>query len=336
MTWLDHPGLTRQQFANPTHLAWKRDPSIIALHSTEGAGYPSATTYKEGRSAPHLTVDPRGRTARQHYPLSEAAWALVAPAGVSTNTGGAVQVEIIGTCDPRNAKLPSVLTFDEGDLTYLAGILRAIQAATGIPLTTSVSWAPYPASYGATAGRLSAAAWRTYRGVLGHQHVPGNVHGDPGALNVVRLLELASGAAAAPAAPAVPFHGTPGVHTGRLTVDGNLELVDDGIAGGATIARWQQVMGTPIDGSITTTAPSPLTRAVQALLVSHGHSVGPDGVDGRGLYSNATGRTPKSNTQAALQRELGTLDDGRFDKPSPAIAALQRRLNAATAGSGTF
>lgn len=336
MTWLDHPGLTRQQFSNPTHLAWKRDPSIIALHSTEGAGYPSAATYRQGRSAPHLTVDPRGRTARQHYPLSEAAWALVAPAGISTNTGGAVQVEIIGTCDPRNTKLPSVLTFDEGDLAYLAGILRAIHDATGIPLTTSVPWTAYPASYGATAGRLSAGAWRTYRGVLGHQHVPGNTHGDPGALNVARLLELAGGVAAPPTAPAKTFHGTRGVHTGRLTADGNFELVDDGVAGGGTIGRWQQVMGTPIDGSINTSTPSPLTRAVQTFLVARGHSVGPDGVDGRGLYSNAGGRTPKSNTQAALQRELGTLDDGRFDKPSPAIAALQRRLNAATTGSGKF
>lgn len=202
-TWLTYPGLSRQEFANPTSLAWKQQPSKIVLHSTEGSGYPSAKTYRDGRSAPHFTTDLRGRTARQHYPLTEAAWALRAPAGVSTNTLGAIQIEIIGTCvESRRDEPHSVLTFDDGDLGYLAGLLEVIAAATDIPLVTNVPWLSYPASYGDSPVRLSVPAWTAYRGVLGHQHVPGNTHGDPGALNVARALELVGATpVSAPPAP---------------------------------------------------------------------------------------------------------------------------------------
>ncbi len=37
------------------------------------------------------------RTPRQHVPLTRAARALVASAGGHTNTGGPIQVEIMGT-----------------------------------------------------------------------------------------------------------------------------------------------------------------------------------------------------------------------------------------------
>jgi hypothetical protein len=188
LDWIDYPGLTRQEF--PARLAWKRDPAIEVLHSTEGSSWPA---YAGGGTAPHFTVDPRAKQARQHFPLSSAARALVAPSdGTHTNTGGAIQFEIIGTCVP-DSPLPSVLDLDDEALGYLAGLMRAVADTTGIPLTTSVLWGPYPASYGATPQRLTPDQWATHTGVVGHQHVPGNTHGDPGALNVARLLELAGG-----------------------------------------------------------------------------------------------------------------------------------------------
>ena len=120
LDWLTYEGLTLQQFFNPDVLEWKRPPSIMVVHSTEGAGFPSISTYGNGRKAPHFTCDPRLRQTRQHYPLTQAAWALVAPAdGTHTNTGGAIQIEIVGTCDPRRTDLPSVLDLDDGALGYL-------------------------------------------------------------------------------------------------------------------------------------------------------------------------------------------------------------------------
>lgn len=187
--WLTYPGLTREPFAAPA-LAWRRPPSIHLLHSTEGRGYPSAGVYRDGRSAPHFTVDMRARTARQHFPLTGAAYALVAPAGVATNTGGAVQYELIGTC-ARTPTMYDVTTATDAELAYLAGLMAEVSRQTGIPLTCGVEFRRYPESYGARSPvRLSAAQWAAYRGVAGHQHVPGNTHGDPGNFPIRRLLAL--------------------------------------------------------------------------------------------------------------------------------------------------
>lgn len=185
--WLMYPGLSRQDWG--LRLRWWRKPAIFVLHSTEGSGYPG---YGGGKSAPHFTVHCRARTSRQHAPLSSAARALKTSILGQTNRGGAIQFEIIGTCDPRMGGIPSVLNLDDGDLRYLAGLLEEVAAETGVPLSTSVVWSPYPASYGGWRGRLGWLAWFRHRGVVGHQHVPGNSHGDPGALNVRRLLELAN------------------------------------------------------------------------------------------------------------------------------------------------
>ena len=50
-----------------------------------------------------------------------------------------------------------------------------------------------------------------------------------------------------------PAASAPKATTGaaKTKTDGQLEITQDGILGGATIARWQQVMGTPIDGEIS-------------------------------------------------------------------------------------
>jgi peptidoglycan hydrolase-like protein with peptidoglycan-binding domain len=82
-------------------------------------------------------------------------------------------------------------------------------------------------------------------------------------------------------------------------------LVVDGIAGPRTVARWQQVMGTVVDGVIS--RPSLLVRAVQRRV----------GTPQDGLLGPVTWR--------AIQRRLGVPADGI---PGPiTITALQRRLN---------
>lgn len=190
-----YPGGTRQQFTNPDRLAWRQQPCKLVLHTTEGGNYPSTATYDNGRKAPHFTIDPWNRTWRQHYPLSEAAWALKATSLVSTNTMGAVQVEIIGTCDPRNAALATkyVPGLRGDNLTWLLGLLRTIAGKAGIPWQApGLTWIEYPASYGTGAvQRLSPAAWTAYRGLVGHQHVPGNSHGDPGKIPIDQWLGTA-------------------------------------------------------------------------------------------------------------------------------------------------
>ncbi|MBQ1164036.1 hypothetical protein KBZ21_39205, partial [Streptomyces sp. A73] len=51
----------------------------------------------------------------------------------------------------------------------------------------------YPSSYGATTVRMSYSKWNNYRGHCGHQHLPENAHGDPGAFPMAAILNAAKG-----------------------------------------------------------------------------------------------------------------------------------------------
>jgi len=106
-----------------------------------------------------------------------------------------------------------------------------------------------------------------------------------------------------------------------------VQLVVDGGLGPKTIARWQTIMGTPVDGIITQPpGQSELVKAVQRKLNAalRINLV----VDGQGI--NQDGNFYR--TTAALQQYLHTPVDGRLSYPkSMAVEALQRRLN-----SGSF
>ncbi len=100
------------------------------------------------------------------------------------------------------------------------------------------------------------------------------------------------------------------------------QLVDDGRLGPKTIARWQAIMGTPVDGVIS--HPSALVRAVQQRLNAVGATSPALVVDGEGIHQD--GR--RSRTIGGLQAYLSTPQDGMLSVPvSQAVRALQRRLN---------
>jgi hypothetical protein len=103
-------------------------------------------------------------------------------------------------------------------------------------------------------------------------------------------------------------------------------LLVDGVLGRNTISRWQQIMHTPVDGVIDAIpGHSSLVSAVQR----HLNSVINAGlaVDGQGIVQD--GKSYK--TVAALQRYLGTSQDGRLSTPvSECVKAVQRRLNTNT------
>jgi len=185
-TWL--PIATRQTW-NRDGGSFTRAPSIICLHSTEGGSWPG---YNAGADAPHFTINSKTGEVRQHTPLDRAGRALMHPAGTpETNRAGVIQVEIIGTCDGATASRYNVHylpDMSDAEAANIRALLDAIHAATGIPLTSSVSFKQYPGSYGANGVRLSRSAFAGYKGVLGHQHVPDNDHGDPGNLPLSKIL----------------------------------------------------------------------------------------------------------------------------------------------------
>lgn len=165
----------------------------LLLHSTEGTTVESAVAaYEAHNSWPHLTVDCPRRRIVQHLDLTVAARSLRnTPGGADeTNRDGTVlvQIELVGT-----AVHPTTLGSPE-DLAWFAHeVVRPVCAQLHIPIATSVTWASYPASYGAGAAqRLSVAAWDAYDGILGHMHAPDNTHGDPGSIDIAWVIRAAT------------------------------------------------------------------------------------------------------------------------------------------------
>jgi hypothetical protein len=168
------------------------------IHTTEGPTIAGAVAaYRANNSWPHKTVDLRRRLVAEHLALSVAARSLQnLPGGADqTNKDGDVliQYELVGSAtNPASIGSPEDLDW------FGREVLGPDCRAMGVPLVTAVKWIAYrstpPSSYGRNNGvRLSPAEWDAYSGVLGHQHAPDNVHGDPGAIDINRILSAARG-----------------------------------------------------------------------------------------------------------------------------------------------
>ena len=183
---------------------------VLVLHCTEGTSWPD---YEGGKTAPNYTGHPplKGISKgawRMHFPDEMSSRALRnLSGGVETNTLNALQVEVIGTCDPKHAvswngegKLKAGRDYvywpdaDDGQLRWLADLIADQHKRHGLRLTAP-KFQAYPASYGARSGtnnvRLSFEEWRDFTGVCGHQHVPENAHGDPGNIDMPKVLAMA-------------------------------------------------------------------------------------------------------------------------------------------------
>lgn len=174
-------------------------PHSILWHTTETAGgWPG---YSGGGDAPNLTYDPWAHKWRQHFPLNGTARALLNDGGYQTNRAGVCQIEISCYCDPSKAGTgKTIATLDEQAYADMYAFSKFMQDEWGIPLACSVVFKPYPSSYGNNGVRLSQSAFSNYAGHCGHQHAPGNDHGDPGNLDVSRII----GFSPAPPTPEVP------------------------------------------------------------------------------------------------------------------------------------
>lgn len=180
------------QWFEDTYFGESVAPRCIVLHTTETSKWPS---YGGGGSAPHFTgypdLDNRRVVWRQHFSVSKPSRALENRAGgVETNRSGAVQVELIGSCAVGG---PGVYwpTAPLWALRDVADLIRWCSRSWGIPLAAPDMWPSYPTSYGLTSARMTYSEWLSFTGICGHMHVPENVHGDPGNLDISRILALA-------------------------------------------------------------------------------------------------------------------------------------------------
>jgi hypothetical protein len=214
VTWVD--GWQRQSWGT-TGGTFTGGPAKGVLHTTETTGWPG---YANGQSCPHLTIFPNWTTkkldVRQHVPLNVASRALVnKTGGVQTNRDGAIQIELIGTCNPEWRGRTGYFYWPEAPewaLVALGTIMRSLEKVCGIRRLATSPWLAYPRSYGSAAGqRMTLSQWDAFSGWCGHQHVPENEHGDPGNLNITRLLANAPVAAVAtlPVAQPVIYRDAP-------------------------------------------------------------------------------------------------------------------------------
>ena len=155
-------------------------PPRGVLHTTEGGTYAGARATFAGTGYwPHFTVtfETGLFEAYQHLPISVGARALEHnPGTMETNRQSAIQIEIVG----HAANAPA---FPSAYLDAIKAIMRWIEANAGVTQSCSVRFTAPGLEM-----RLSDADWLAYDGWCGHQHVPSNVHEDPGAIDIAYLL----------------------------------------------------------------------------------------------------------------------------------------------------
>lgn len=169
-------------------IAWAKKRGV--LHSTETDGpNPTSGSYFGENYWPHFTVFEtiNGVIVYQHIPVDRAARALAHPGGTAeTNNQGAIQIEIVG----RAVNAPN---FSRRLLDGLRDLMRWIEQNTGVQ-RHALAFHYYPPENSIQLGhepwRLSDADWLAYDGWCGHQHIAsGNVHGDPGKIDIEYLLD---------------------------------------------------------------------------------------------------------------------------------------------------
>jgi hypothetical protein len=169
-------------------------PSVnkLLLHTTETAGWPGYPGFQ-----PTLTFNPwqpRGKRWRQHLPINGSASTLQNAGTFRTNRANVCQIEIVAYCDPARRSSSAHISKISADAYHELGEFWAwIHREWGVPLKLYPNWKAYPASYGTSNGiRMSVAQFGAFKGVCGHQHAPGNDHGDPGDLRVAQILSAAT------------------------------------------------------------------------------------------------------------------------------------------------
>lgn len=203
-----YPGASTAYWYQTNYPGNAMDSNVGVMHTTEGTSLPS---YSGGSVAPNFTALPDIKNKKlkwyQHFDFDRSSRALVnASGGVETNTLNVVQIELVGTCDPTHktswsgdkAGVDYIYWPDAPDwaLQELAKFVKWAHDNHNVKLEQwpQSKWLAYPNSYGTANGqRMTGSQWTNFYGWCGHQHVPENVHGDPGNLRMDKVLAYAKG-----------------------------------------------------------------------------------------------------------------------------------------------
>lgn len=178
-------------------LHWEK-PDKGILHSTEGWGLPP---YDGGAKAPHMTLVPNFTTRKftyvQHFPFNMSSRALRnLDGGVQTNMDKAIQFEIVGTCvkSTHNGRKADHLYMPELPAWALHDIGKLVEWCNheyGMSMTAPVFKSYETLSPGTVSVRMNQTRWNGFTGWCGHQHVPENIHLDPGNIDAPSIMAYA-------------------------------------------------------------------------------------------------------------------------------------------------
>jgi hypothetical protein len=162
------------------------DPKAVA-HTTEGTSIDGAVSAYRAYP-PQLIVDPVRRRCVQHIPLNRAGYALW---NGDADDSRCYQVEIVGFASQTHL-------WSDATLRWLGeNLARPLHEYGGVPYR--VVWKgfrrdgemPYALADSDSPLRLTQAELDSFSGWLGHQHIPGDSHWDPGGLDVGKILGYA-------------------------------------------------------------------------------------------------------------------------------------------------
>ena len=163
-------------------------PQFIALpwrgvlHTTEGGTLSGAEqAFAAGKDWPNLAIDPDRLDIVEYYPLSRGARALTDNL-TPQNAARCVQIEIVGLAQESPDWAPERLAF-------IRDVMRQIEDLVPIPRTTDRTFLDLAGVNHNPGNRMSVDEWKRFSGWCGHQHVPGNTHWDPGAIDIDTLLK---------------------------------------------------------------------------------------------------------------------------------------------------
>ncbi|MFF5206606.1 hemopexin repeat-containing protein [Streptosporangium sp. NPDC000396] len=151
------------------------------LHTTEGPTIAGALqTFRDTNFWPTLTIEPNTFRVVQHYSLNAGARAL-SDRATAENAARCVQIEIVGFA----AQTPS---WAPEQLAFIREVIRDIESLVPIPRQSSRTFLDAAGVSSKPGNRMSVEEWKRYSGWCGHQHVPGESHWDPGALDIAAVL----------------------------------------------------------------------------------------------------------------------------------------------------
>lgn len=151
------------------------------LHTTEGSTLEGAiSSFRSTNFWPHFTIEPNTLRVVQHLPLTIGARSLSDKA-TSENAAHCIQIEIVGFA----AQTPS---WAPEQLAFIRDVMRQIMYQVPIPRQSDRTFLDSTGVGTHPENRMSVNEWKLFSGWCGHQHVPGETHWDPGAIDITALL----------------------------------------------------------------------------------------------------------------------------------------------------